>query len=90
MARIPPIPTETQDFLRHHKQVIFPSGYGRWMTPKALGKAVRSHKADHWNVVETDLDTGEIQIICCYCATGIENPNAAASSVKPAASCTLN
>jgi hypothetical protein len=82
MARIPSIPTEAQGFLRDHKQVIFPSGYGRWMTPKALEKAVRSHKADHWNVVDTNLDTGEIQIICCYCATGIENPNAADSSVK--------
>jgi hypothetical protein len=84
MARTPSIPPEAQDFLRHHKPVIFPSGDGRWMTPEALRKAVRSHKADHWHVVDTDLDTGEIEIICCYCATGIENPNAVGSSVKPA------
>jgi hypothetical protein len=82
MAKILKIPIEAKDFLRHHKPVVFPGGGGRWMTPEALGKAVRSHKADNWYVVDTDIDTGEIQIICCYCATGIEKPNAAASSVK--------
>jgi len=86
MARTLKIPTEAQDFLRHHKPVVFPGGGGRWMTPEALNKAVRSHKADNWRVVDTDLDNGEIQIICCYCATGIEQPNAKASSVKPASS----
>jgi hypothetical protein len=86
MAKISPIPPETQDFFLHHKLVTFPGGGGRWMTPEALGKAVRSHKADHWMVIDTHLDTGEIQDLCCYCATGIEHPNAGASSVKPGSS----
>jgi hypothetical protein len=86
MAKVSPIPPETQDFFRHHKLVTFPGGGGRWMTPEALGKAVRSHKADHWMVIDTDLDTGEIQDLCCHCATGIEHPNAGASSVKPGSS----
>jgi hypothetical protein len=84
MARISTIPTEAQEFLRNHKLVVFPSGFGRWMTPDGLSKAVRSHKAEQWMVVETDLDTGEVQNICCYCATGIEQPNTGASSAKPA------
>jgi hypothetical protein len=73
MAKIS-IPTEVQDFLRHHKPVGFPGGHGRWMTMEALSKAVRSHKADQWMITDTDLDTGETQEICGYCATGIEKP----------------
>jgi hypothetical protein len=81
MAKVS-IPIEAKDFLRNHKLVMFPGDSGRWMTSEALSKAVRSHKAENWMVTNTDLDTGEIDLICCYCATGIEKPNSGAASIK--------
>jgi hypothetical protein len=69
MARIP---LEDRAFLRNNKQVFFgASNRSRWMTVKKLRKAVRAGKADDWNVVDFDFETGESSIICAYCAAGL-------------------
>ena len=84
------IPPEALEFLRnHHKKLFFLEGYG-WLTLKALRKAVFAGKADDWDVIDIDLDTGTATIVCTYCASGIEHPNDGASSVTPEASGTLH
>jgi hypothetical protein len=82
MDKIYQIPTEEdRGFLLKHKQVFKGAGCdGHFMTLKALRKAVLARKADHWNVVDIDLETGQPSLICPWCATGLEHPAGLAES----------
>jgi len=67
-------------FLRNNKQVFHGAGCsGHWMTIQELRDATLAGKADHWDVIDIDLDTGEHTIICAYCATGVGHPAALAA-----------
>jgi hypothetical protein len=79
------IPKECQEFLRNNKQVICPDQRIRFMTLKALREAVVAGKADDWDVIDFDFDTGEATFVCVYCVTGVEHPEGT-SSVKPPSS----
>jgi hypothetical protein len=43
----------------------------RMMTAMALKDAVLAGKADYWNVVDYDQETGEATTICPRCAVGL-------------------
>jgi hypothetical protein len=80
-----------RDFLLNNKQVYskeYPSG--RWMTLKALRKAVIAGRANDWGVVDVDFETGQNESMCVYCATGIEHPDSPISPITTTASVTLH
>jgi hypothetical protein len=85
------IPSKNREFLLNNKQV-YSSEYpgGRWMTLKALRKAVVAGRAHDWHVVDVDFETGENEAMCVYCATGIEHPDGPISPITPNASGTLH
>lgn len=85
------IPPDCQKFLRNNKQVIFPDRRIRFVTLKAIRKAVIAGKAEDWDVIDFDFDTGEATLVCVYCVTGVEHPDDGASSVtSEEASATLH
>lgn len=53
------------------------------MPLKAIRKEVIAGKADDWDVIDFDFDTGEATLVCVYCVTGVEHPDGEASSAKP-------
>jgi hypothetical protein len=65
-----PLPEDDREFLRDNKQV-FVHGRNRWMTTDALRAAVVAGRADTWNVVHYNEETGKPSIICAFCAVGV-------------------
>jgi hypothetical protein len=78
------IPPEHQEFFRNNKQVVCPDQRIRFMTLEAIRKEVIVGRADDWEVIDFDFDTGEATLVCVYCVTNVEHPGSRALSVNPA------
>jgi hypothetical protein len=65
---------EDREFFRENVQVYIPGKRGlrdRQMTRTALRAAVVAGKAEKWQVLDVDFETGEMRLLCPYCALGI-------------------
>jgi hypothetical protein len=77
------IPTECQEFLRNNKQVVCRDERIRFMTLDSIRTEVIAGTADDWDVIDFDFDSGEATLVCVYCVTGVEHPDATSSGQPP-------
>lgn len=70
-----PIPDEeAKAFLTENCQVFnSKTKKAKWMKRSTLKKQVIAGKAEHFWVQSIDFETGEMSLICPYCATGVEH-----------------